>query len=611
MIPACQSVLGQENTPAPNTSAPDASAEGNEIQMPDVYKGATVLIPVTNADTVLIDRKDIVDYKADVPADDPRIILQALKKGEARVSVQVKGKTTVYVVHVLDTDEADLNNQQATTVRKIKNMLSPEAAKALKISFAGNGENAAMVLQGTMPDDVVARKVLAIAMQFTPTVLNYLTIDEPLQLRVKCDVVEADEGDTSHIGMRYRSASGVNDFEVPLGISVPRLLGQGGAGSGNWLFPFDPANSSQTEPFGFTPSNLASASLGNYGFAIQPTLALSRILSNSRILQSPTLTVINGQAAGVSIGDTIQLPTTTTTTTGTQQSYEAVFAGVMIRLAPLIPGVKEFDTNQAGEATIPAPVSQRGTEGNAVDGVNSTVPMIDSNGLIRLYINVQVTAFKSDAALSALPIVTGRTIITCVAMRDGESLVLGGLINDTMSKNMEKMPFLSDIPLLGELFKDRTKDGSKSELIFVITPRIIHKETVAKGDTYIPKLSDMAGQMNEYSILQTTKPTRISARDVLVRPEEETGTVPEPSKMLLPRPALLQLPENDTKNSTTPTPATSAPATTPPPPAPDKSAPGQLVPAAEVPPPAKPSPTPSADATAPTVDTSPPEQKNK
>lgn len=544
MIPAFQFTLGQE------AAAPTVA---NEIHLPSVYTTATVIIPVQNAETVLIDRKDVVNYNPGAPEDDPRIILKALKKGIARVTVQTQGKTEVYVITVLDTDEADLNDQQTLTVQKIKEIIAPEAASALKISFVGNGNNAAMVLQGMMPDDIEARKVLAIAMQFTPTVLNYMTVEEPLQLRVKCDVVEADEGDTSNIGLKYRSASGVDDFEVPLGISLPRLFGQNGAGSGNWLFPFDPAGYAGTSAtgttagvagvgnFGFSPA--ADGQLGTYGFAIKPTLSLSRILSNTRILQSPTLTVLNGQSAGVSIGETVQLANSTTTTTGTLESYTPLFAGVMIRLAPLVPGVKDFDMGGTqAEATVPGPLSQRGQEGGGLDGVNSTMPMIDRSGLIRLSINIQVTSFISDSTLSSLPIVTGRTILTRVAMRDGESIVLGGLISDTMAKNMEKLPFLADLPIVGELFKNRTKNGSKSELIFVITPRIIRKDVIAKGDVYVPKLSDMAGQLNENTILPGAKPTRISARDILVRPEEN---VPPPTKMLLPRPSRLQLPDGD------------------------------------------------------------------
>ena len=68
--------------------------------------------------------------------------------------------------------------------------------------------------------------------------------------------------------------------------------------------------------------------------------------------------------------------------------------------------------------------------------------------------------------------ITSRTADTTVRMRDGETLVIGGLINEEEQKRLQKVPFLSNIPLLGELFKNRTTSKTKTEVIMILTPHL-------------------------------------------------------------------------------------------------------------------------------------------
>lgn len=524
------------------------SAGVKMVNMTPVYPEAVVIIDVSNPETVLIDRKDLIDYVPPEEVDnDPRIFLRAkAKPGVAQVTVQAQGSTTIYLITVLDPQEADSTNSQKRTVDQVKTLLKPETAAALKISFTRPVPGAAMILEGTMPDDLEMKRVIGIAMQFTPQVLNYMSIAEPLQIRVKCDVLEVNEGNTSRIGMTYRSASDSTDgLEVPMGISTERI--QNG---GNFLFLFDNnadlINSGNR--YGFLPGSFNTPT--SQGFPIRPRLSLVELLSHSRILQSPTLTVMNGQPATVRIGQTVRIPTTTTTTTGvTTAGFEPVFAGVEIRLLPLIPGQTLPLGSMAAAGARPdeiATLSQVGREGAGADGINSAIPMIDQNGLIRLHIISQVSTFTVDPTLSNLPISDTREVATRVTLRDGEALILGGLINDDMRKNAENVPFLSKIPIIGEFFKQRDKTESNRELVFVITPNVIHYKDVAKGDTYTPHLANTSKALSETQILPGPKPTRISAREVLVRPEEAS---PEPSTMLLPRPNRLQLPEDSSTTS--------------------------------------------------------------
>lgn len=71
------------------------------------------------------------------------------------------------------------------------------------------------------------------------------------------------------------------------------------------------------------------------------------------------------------------------------------------------------------------------------------------------------------------PIVNQRQAETTVAVRDSETIILGGIIRSTVSSNVKKIPILGDIPLLGSLFRTTDKSKSKTELLVFLTPRVV------------------------------------------------------------------------------------------------------------------------------------------
>lgn len=73
-----------------------------------------------------------------------------------------------------------------------------------------------------------------------------------------------------------------------------------------------------------------------------------------------------------------------------------------------------------------------------------------------------------------IPSINTRTLESTVRLRDGETIVLGGLIQETESTTISKVPLLGDIPILGELFKSRSKQTGKSELMIYLTPHIFY-----------------------------------------------------------------------------------------------------------------------------------------
>ncbi|MGD9302342.1 MAG: type II secretion system protein GspD, partial [Desulfobacterales bacterium] len=91
-------------------------------------------------------------------------------------------------------------------------------------------------------------------------------------------------------------------------------------------------------------------------------------------------------------------------------------------------------------------------------------------------INLEVTAIDLTATAftsSTQPVTLKRTVDTTVIVRDNQTIVIGGLIDDTTTINESKVPVLGDVPILGWLFRDRSETKQKTNLYVFLTPRVI------------------------------------------------------------------------------------------------------------------------------------------
>jgi general secretion pathway protein D len=101
-------------------------------------------------------------------------------------------------------------------------------------------------------------------------------------------------------------------------------------------------------------------------------------------------------------------------------------------------------------------------------------PHISKGKLLRLDIFAEIKSFVEDVkGLTGAAITTKRQATTAVVVEDGSTVVIGGLIRDDRTGSVSKVPILGDIPLLGWLFKNRKQDKTKTNLLILITPRIV------------------------------------------------------------------------------------------------------------------------------------------
>lgn len=113
-------------------------------------------------------------------------------------------------------------------------------------------------------------------------------------------------------------------------------------------------------------------------------------------------------------------------------------------------------------------------------------PQIMSDETVRLDIYQEISAVTTVAGLDANvvgPSTTKRTVSTSVVVKDGETIVIGGLMRDNLNSSMSKVPLLGDIPLFGWFFRYKTTKVEKTNLMIFITPTIIKNDNDAMNLT--------------------------------------------------------------------------------------------------------------------------------
>ncbi len=154
----------------------------------------------------------------------------------------------------------------------------------------------------------------------------------------------------------------------------------------------------------------------------------------ARVLSNPSVTTLDGRQTALHTGETYY--------------YEVAVAAATT--GGIVKDIRTFDV-----------------------GVSLIVnPRVNEDGMITLTISPTVAALRGTSEF-ALPVVTERSVLTSVRVRNGETVVIAGLVNDEELVIVKKIPFLGDLPILGELFKSRERRPSHREILIFVTPTIV------------------------------------------------------------------------------------------------------------------------------------------
>ncbi|MGO4126613.1 type II secretion system secretin GspD [Inquilinus sp. YAF38] len=210
--------------------------------------------------------------------------------------------------------------------------------------------------------------------------------------------------------------------------------------SGNFSSVF-----TQNNAFGVNPSvpgfNFIISS-GNFRVILD---ALASI-TNVRVVSSPSLAVLDNQTAQLKVGD--QVPVITRQQQSSDNSD-----------APIVNNVEYRDTGVILQVT----------------------PRINPDGQVNLDIRQEVSNVVEGAPDAINPTIAQREVGTSVSVASGQTVILGGLISDRQSNGRSGVPVLRDIPLVGNLFSGVSDNDQRTELVILITPKVIRNAADAKA----------------------------------------------------------------------------------------------------------------------------------
>jgi type II secretory pathway component GspD/PulD (secretin) len=234
-----------------------------------------------------------------------------------------------------------------------------------------------------------------------------------------------------------------------------------------------------------------------------------RTIGDAKILSSPRIMVLNNQEAKIHVGtkDAYITSTTSQAGTGTAITSQAVnFVDTGIQLA--------------------------------------VTPTINRDGFVTMKLKPEVssatrTDIKSEGQITQIPIVTTSEAETTIMLKDGVTLIIGGLKKEERTKETKRIPILGSIPLLGYLFGSTSDEAKKSELVILLTPHIMTGETSFSDFSEIKPVDGARARMDKGNInIERTFPdgTAIAGYDSQVadkirwlasvdKPKSQTGEV--------------------------------------------------------------------------------------
>ena len=169
-----------------------------------------------------------------------------------------------------------------------------------------------------------------------------------------------------------------------------------------------------------------------------------------------------------------------------------------------------------GSATEPSKMSQSLWYYQPIGISVNVVPQISKEDYINMIIHPRVTSSSSSVTATSFsgtvnatisyPIIDVREAQTQILMKNAETIVIGGLLKDIKSKGALGIPFLSKIPIVGNLFKRDTVDNSKVDLLIFITAYIVNEDGMTTSE--IVKLEKEIGKESRVTFTSKRKPEK-------------------------------------------------------------------------------------------------------
>ena len=396
-------------------SVADAQApEPVQRVMLTLHKSVTLPVPRPFSSAV-VGSPNIADA---MPLTDRTLYIQGKGIGTTNVSIYDENMQLIKIVDLEVTfDAGNLQSKIRTST----------GSNGIRVA----SDHGQIVLSGTVSSSKVADQAYNLAKAWAPVpmgVVNAMTVAPPQQVLLKVRFLEVDRTASRAIGINWSAIKGGNGVQTGLGTVNPAASQPPGIfQTAGTLVGTNPG-----EPFG-----VVLAEIVNAGVQIEGMITALETKGLLQRLAEPNLVALSGDTASFQAGGSIPVPQISSTSGGAVTpsiTYEPY--GVILQFRPTVL----------------------------------------SNGLINLAINPTVSELDYANAVTisgtTVPAFTTRTATTTVALRDGQSFAIAGLLQADNNRNISQLPWIGSVPVLGTMFKSTAYQKEQTDLVIIVTPSL-------------------------------------------------------------------------------------------------------------------------------------------
>jgi general secretion pathway protein D len=369
----------------------------------------------------------------------PSILQPRLVADERTNSLIISGeqKTRARIVKLVKTLDDELKNSGNTRVFYLKYAKAKEVVAVLKgvsktigkkegnngSAQSNSSELSIEPHEGTNSIVVFAQPAL---MSSLSSIIRQLDIRRA-QVLVEAIIVEVSEGDGINLSVQWATSAGGTQFQDN-GVTTGEILG-----AASQVRNDEDDLDSVVNVIGKIAGGVAGYVGDDWGVMLQ---ALSSS-STSNILATPSLTTLDNQEASFIVGDEVPVLTGATSSSGNDNPFQTI---------------------ERKEVGIKLKVT----------------PQINNGDAVQMVIEQEVSNIKGETSVDV--IFATRSVKTTVLAKSGETVIIGGLINEEVSETVQKVPLLGDIPFIGHLFKSTKSSTVKRNLMVFIRATIIRDD---------------------------------------------------------------------------------------------------------------------------------------
>ena len=354
---------------------------------------------------VMVGDPDVADVN---PLTDHTLSILGKKIGTTRVQVYAEGKKLIGIFDV------EVNYDISRLVNELKRQFPGSHLRASSV-------NGRIMLSGEVTDATTLDKAVIIARQFSPDIINTVSVMSPQQVMLEVRFIEISRNASRELGVQW------NRFGSHSIVNV---------GDGTTALPVVPATEaaagvlSGSSPFGFAIARLVAG-----GASTDVLINALEQKGIARSLAEPNLVALSGDTASFLAGGEYPIP------------VSGSFGQITV-------DYKKYGVGLA------------------------FTPTVLSRGLINLKIEPEVSQIDTTHTVSvsngvSVPALIVRRASTTIELRDGQSFMIGGLLQTNNQNLIEQLPWLGSVPVLGALFSSKSYQQNQTDLAIIVTPHLV------------------------------------------------------------------------------------------------------------------------------------------